>query len=81
MAEQSQTKAQERDSKSWSIIELFYRSLIAFREIFDHYERRVRAELIRFLSWDASNDGVLVAVGCGLRQRPVPRGRRIQVSV
>ena len=41
MAEQSQTKAQERDSKSWSIIELFYRSLIAFREIFDHYERRV----------------------------------------
>ena len=47
----------------------------------DHNERRVGAPLIRFLSRDASNDGVLVAVGCGLRQRPVPRGRRIQVSI
>ncbi len=33
--------AQERDSKVWQIVELFYRSLVEFREIFDHYEWRV----------------------------------------
>jgi hypothetical protein len=32
---------QERDARTWEIVELFYRSSIAFREIFDNYEWRV----------------------------------------
>jgi hypothetical protein len=41
MARRSRKDPQERDSQVWEIVELFYRSLIEFRQIYDQYEWRV----------------------------------------
>ena len=41
MAKTPLKNSQERDSKTWEIVQLFYCSLIEFREIFDHYEKQV----------------------------------------
>lgn len=42
MAKRTRRDTQKRDSTVWRIVELFLHSVIEFRQIFDHYEWRVR---------------------------------------